>query len=130
MCMLSITRACGICIFLLDHHKTIQVKILGPIFSQAWGIHVQPSCVLCNQVEETRVHLFVECCFSIDIWANLLRRNLLSSSPGDWDFELDWAGHNWKGKGFRAAAYKLALAATLLSYLHGKKYKDLWAAKL
>lgn len=74
---------------------------------------VHPNCVLCNQVVETHNHLFFYCCISRIIWAEGLRKNLLSRSPGDWHFELAWVVQNCTGKGFKSTLYKLSLAATL-----------------
>lgn len=40
----------------------------------SWGMNISSSCCLCNRVDETRTHLFLQCEISEEIWALVLRR--------------------------------------------------------
>lgn len=39
----------------------------------AWGLHKNPTCVLCNSGAESRDHLFFECSFSRALWDEISR---------------------------------------------------------
>ncbi|XP_018453603.1 uncharacterized protein LOC108824701 [Raphanus sativus] len=39
-----------------------------------WGLNVDPLCLLCNTVAETRNHLFFECSFSASVWSTIAHR--------------------------------------------------------
>lgn len=58
---------------------------------------------LCQQSDGSHARLFLDCSFSRLVWADVLRKNLILRSSGDWDFEIDWACIHYKGKSFRAS---------------------------
>lgn len=58
--------------------------------------------------------LFFDCIFSRSVWtSNLLRRNLVSRSRGNWDFKIAWARGYCQWKNFRASLFKLSLVAAV-----------------
>ncbi|XP_039046222.1 uncharacterized protein LOC120186309 [Hibiscus syriacus] len=38
-----------------------------------WGGHLDPACVLCDGMDETRDHLFAECLFSRGVWGMVMQ---------------------------------------------------------
>lgn len=52
----------------------------------SWGIQLDPTCCLCNQFEETRDHLFLQCEYTVQIWRRvLLRLGLPPAVFNDWN---------------------------------------------
>ncbi|GFZ02541.1 hypothetical protein Acr_15g0011490 [Actinidia rufa] len=66
----------------------------------AWGMGVDPSCVLCHQDVESHEHLFFRCSFSGQILAKVLNRFQVIRSPIGWSEELEWATGNWISSDF------------------------------
>ncbi|XP_048612800.1 uncharacterized protein LOC125586935 [Brassica napus] len=54
-------------LFVLNRCPT-KDRILG------WGLQTSPTCLLCNQVAESRRHLFFDCNFSWNLWRSAARR--------------------------------------------------------
>ena len=44
-----------------------------------WGLQVPAGCILCNAADESRQHLFFDCCFSAEVWSFFCAR--LSITP-------------------------------------------------
>lgn len=64
-------------LFLLDRCPTRDRLI-------SWGLATDPSCLLCNNHQESRNHLFFGCTFTRNIWRPLLSRLGLTASDS-WD---------------------------------------------
>ncbi|KAG7599502.1 Reverse transcriptase zinc-binding domain [Arabidopsis suecica] len=54
-----------------------------------WGLSIPSVCVLCNQLDESRNHLFFECEFSSEIWRSFTSRAGLNS-PAHFNDCLLW----------------------------------------
>lgn len=52
-----------------------------------WGIDVSPLCLLCNQGNESRNHLFWDCNFTFDLWSMVASRCRLTPQRG-WEISL------------------------------------------
>jgi len=50
-----------------------QNKLLTKDRMLKWKMQVEPVCVMCNQEEETRDHLFYDCIFARMLWRRLLQ---------------------------------------------------------
>lgn len=50
----------------------------------SWGLHVSPLCLLCNQLPESRDHLFHECHYSYDLWT-LVATKCAIAPARDWN---------------------------------------------
>lgn len=57
----------------------------------SWGIPVNPCCVLCSRVAETRDHLMLSCDYSVAIWKEVFIRCRSSITVfADWSELLSW----------------------------------------
>ena len=43
-----------------------------------WGIQVSPDCMLCGDENETKNHLFFDCCFSREVWNSFFDQSSLN----------------------------------------------------
>ena len=77
----------------------------------SWGMEVNGICCLCQNANETRDHLFVECSYSKGIWAMILANCGISRVIGSWNEELQWAIRNMKGKQLVATLLRVAWKA-------------------
>ncbi|XP_060182854.1 uncharacterized protein LOC132612781 [Lycium barbarum] len=76
-----------------------------------WGIRMDPKCVMCKQVDETRDHLFGDCCFAATVWDRLL--NWLKMGPQtrlNWSEHYHWILDHTKGKTVQAKILKMVYA--------------------
>lgn len=53
----------------------------------SWGLAVPATCLLCNQGDESRDHLFFSCSFSSELWIHHVRRIETTPSTG-WNDSL------------------------------------------
>ncbi|XP_013633133.1 PREDICTED: uncharacterized protein LOC106338781 [Brassica oleracea var. oleracea] len=54
----------------------------------SWGLAVPATCLLCNQGDESRDHLFFSCSFSYELWIHHARRTETTPSTG-WNDSLN-----------------------------------------
>ncbi|XP_013705347.1 uncharacterized protein LOC106409230 [Brassica napus] len=54
----------------------------------SWGLAVPATCLLCNQGDESRDHLFFSCTFSSELWIHHARRTETTPSTG-WNDSLN-----------------------------------------
>ncbi|XP_020266575.1 uncharacterized protein LOC109842073 [Asparagus officinalis] len=70
------------------------------------------SCVLCSGLE-CRDHLFFECSYSSDIWANVMNWLQFRWRSSNWNQVLNWFCHRLRGRGFKQKLKKLAFTSTI-----------------
>ena len=67
----------------------------------SWGLAVPATCLLCNQGDESRDHLFFSCSFSSELWIHHARRTETTPSTG-WNDSLNrmqsLPGRPWRRK--------------------------------
>ena len=51
----------------------------------SWNLQTDPSCLLCNQVNESRDHIYFTCSFSSDVWNHFSSRFNINSASSSWD---------------------------------------------
>ncbi|XP_049406058.1 uncharacterized protein LOC125869643 [Solanum stenotomum] len=77
----------------------LHAKMLTKDRLRKWGLEINPTCVLCNQEDETWDHLFAQCEFTMHVWAKMLlwmqRQNPQTTN---WNEHLQWVIKNSKGK--------------------------------
>ncbi|XP_023633811.1 uncharacterized protein LOC111829304 [Capsella rubella] len=57
----------------------------------SWGLPVSPTCCLCSSSEETRLHLFIECSYTREVWAFIFTNlQLPETCLSSWDEMLEW----------------------------------------
>ena len=88
-------------------------KLLTRDKLKSWGCIQDENCVLCGEAVETSHHLFFTCNYSKDVWKEVLRRNGLYRSVGNWGEEMSYALIEAKGDSFTAHVRALALAVTV-----------------
>ena len=66
------------------HWLAIQNRLSTGDRMLTWNVGVNPSCVLCQNVMESRDHLFFECSYSAEVWSKLVRGLLLNSYTTLW----------------------------------------------
>ncbi|XP_059310853.1 uncharacterized protein LOC132062267 [Lycium ferocissimum] len=93
----------------------VQNRLLTADRLLKWNIQVDPVCQLCHTGNDTRDHLFFECCFAQLLWKRLMK----------W-MQFQWPGvHNWmlhyqtilqlsKGRSKQAQLIKMVYA----EYIH------------
>ncbi|XP_026451016.1 uncharacterized protein LOC113351202 [Papaver somniferum] len=65
----------------------------------SWGLDVDPTCVLRNELLEDDYHLFFKCRFSVTILNKLLRRlGLRRCRHSNWEEAITWCIRQFKGK--------------------------------
>ncbi|XP_058180014.1 uncharacterized protein LOC131298547 [Rhododendron vialii] len=100
------------------------LAILGRLSTRdrlvSWGVTASSQCVLCLNGMESHNHLFFECDFSAATWGQIMIRNGICMAVVPLSQELEWAGQNRAGKGFRNYIYKLSLAASVY-FLWGER---------
>ncbi|WMV30999.1 hypothetical protein MTR67_024384 [Solanum verrucosum] len=74
-----------------------------------WKMQVEPVCVMCNQEEETRDHLFYDCIFARMLWRRLLQW-INQNSSSNVIVSQQWIIVKTKGKNPQAQALKLIYA--------------------
>ncbi|XP_039028745.1 uncharacterized protein LOC120162724 [Hibiscus syriacus] len=72
------------------------------------GIVNDCRCVLCNETNETRDHLFSECSFAKSLWSSILNLSQLHVPHMTWEEKICWASKEWKGKSLLTTILKLA----------------------
>ncbi|KAH0762078.1 hypothetical protein KY290_018151 [Solanum tuberosum] len=72
----------------------LQAKLLTEDRLLKWGSKVEPQCMLCQNEDETRDHLWMQ---------------LSSDIGGNWQQYLTWALKNAKGKTIRAQIFRMGL---------------------
>lgn len=72
-------------------------------------------CVLCGGEEETRNHLFFLCGFSKYVWNHVLQRLEILYRSIDWDQDMEYAIHHFKGNSLAARMGKVGFAAAVYS---------------
>ncbi|KAK4729325.1 hypothetical protein R3W88_022313 [Solanum pinnatisectum] len=78
---------------------------------QAWGLDIDQQCKLCQQHEETRDHLFVQCAFVQEVWRRIMTLLQWQWNPTTiWNTHLAWAILCAKGRSLNAQIFKLAYA--------------------
>ena len=77
-----------------------------------WQMIKDSSCVLCGDAEETRGHLYFNCCFTQSIWRRVLSRNQQRYRCSSWQEEMDMAVRSYRGNSVAARIGRLALAVT------------------
>lgn len=77
------------------------------------GMRVKPLCILCQNVNDSHVHLFFNYPFSACIWGRILHLLGFSRYPMEQKHEINWAVQSLKKKGFSSTLYKLAMAGTM-----------------
>ncbi|XP_039026924.1 uncharacterized protein LOC120160623 [Hibiscus syriacus] len=65
-------------------------------------------CVLYNETNETRDHLFSECSFAKSLWSSILNLSQLHVPHMTWEEKICWASKEWKGKSLLTTILKLA----------------------
>ncbi|XP_038999482.1 uncharacterized protein LOC120125037 [Hibiscus syriacus] len=60
------------------------------------GIVTDVSCIICNDAQETRDHLFSECPMVVSLWKAILNLSGLSNTNLPWMSMIDWANGAWK----------------------------------
>ncbi|XP_060190304.1 uncharacterized protein LOC132619404 [Lycium barbarum] len=76
-----------------------------------WGTAVETNCVFCQQIDETRYHIFAECPYAKQLWTKLLTwMKIQSSMPNSWTNCLHWIIPHAKGKSRNAKAMKMVYA--------------------
>lgn len=53
-----------------------------------WGLQTHALCLLCNNCDESRDHLYWECSFSFDLWSTIANRCCISPTR-TWDTNLN-----------------------------------------
>lgn len=78
-----------------------------------WGVIEVSSCLLCGTAEESRDHLFFECCFVLNIWQEVLRRKQQNYRFSCWQQEIDTAVRNYSGNAMTATLGRLPTAVII-----------------
>ncbi|XP_039068019.1 uncharacterized protein LOC120214115 [Hibiscus syriacus] len=71
------------------------------------GLFLLEVCVMFGADQETRNHVFLDFPFSREVWTLILRACDLERQVVDWEFELSWAFHRFKGKYVLSVLLKL-----------------------
>lgn len=76
---------------------------------RSWNIQVDDKCLLCQNAQETRDHLFFACNFSRQILSEGFRKTCTSLPSGNltWDSVLTWLTTHGSGSSFRKTILKL-----------------------
>ncbi|XP_039041120.1 uncharacterized protein LOC120179648 [Hibiscus syriacus] len=70
--------------------------------------NIDDKCVFCNDLLETRDHLFLHCALASSLWDAVLNLNGIRRGSCSWDIHLAWASASWKGKSLLTTIMKLA----------------------
>lgn len=96
----------------------------------SWNLPVSPLCLLCNNQQETRDHLFFSCPFSYSIWSHLAGRCQITPSD-DWQETLSSmetiVGPQWK-RTLITLVWQLTIYSILIERnhrLHRSTFKSL-----
>lgn len=54
-----------------------------------WGLTTDPTCLLCNDISESRNHLFFNCRFSWSLWCRVATRSQTHANR-DWDGTINY----------------------------------------
>lgn len=85
---------CSLVPFNLDQERHSQTQIPGLANATellphesllAWNLQTDPSCLLCNQANESRDHIYFACPFSVDVSNHFSSRFAITSSSSSWD---------------------------------------------
>ncbi|XP_015160191.1 uncharacterized protein [Solanum tuberosum] len=89
----------------------LHAKLLTKDRLLKWGSKVEPQCMLCQNEDETRDHLFMKCSYTRRLWDEIARWMQMSSDiGGNWQQHLTWALKNAKGKTIRAQIFRMVYA--------------------
>ncbi|XP_059291842.1 uncharacterized protein LOC132045304 [Lycium ferocissimum] len=86
----------------------IQNRLLTVDRLLKWGMQVEPKCVFCKGVDETRDHIFFECHYAQQVWYRLMRWlkiQWLAQSSWRLQYLLIWARN--RGKSNQANVLKM-----------------------
>jgi len=76
-----------------------------------WNLTVDGTCVMCQQTEETRNHLFLDCTFATQLRYHTLQWIGATQPAGqNWPQFVHWFIDQAKGKSPRAHIFKMTLA--------------------
>ncbi|XP_058754826.1 uncharacterized protein LOC131627957 [Vicia villosa] len=79
----------------------------------SFGFIQETRCNLCGNSDETQDHLFFNCEFSIQVWAQVYEWLHITHIPVSWDDEIRWLIQSTNRKGWKAMLLKLAYTETL-----------------
>ena len=86
----------------------MQAKLLTKERFLKWGAKVEPQCLLCQNGDKTRDHLFVNCSYTKSLQVGLATWMQMSYDiGGDWQQHLFWVLKNAKGKTTRAQSFRM-----------------------
>lgn len=99
----------------------VQCKILTADKLQIRNWPCDPMCVLCDQVEETAVHLCWHCAYAKEVWVLVARwTDNLVSVPGDEDDLQQW----WNDSMSRASKHDRRRVSSILIYTAWNIWKE------
>ncbi|KAL1222629.1 hypothetical protein V5N11_002455 [Cardamine amara subsp. amara] len=70
-------------LFVLNRNPTLD-RLL------AWGLDVEPLCLLCGSCPESRNHLFFECPYSTALWKEITLKLGFQDPPYSWECIIQW----------------------------------------
>ncbi|KAE8724788.1 hypothetical protein F3Y22_tig00009942pilonHSYRG00285 [Hibiscus syriacus] len=77
------------------------------------GINTNGIFVLCNEMIESRNHLFFDCSTASVLRGKILLLNRLNKTFSSWDDMVTWTCNTWKGKSLISTILKLAWCANI-----------------
>ncbi|XP_039051217.1 uncharacterized protein LOC120192513 [Hibiscus syriacus] len=83
------------------------------------GIVSDSLCILCNEDNESRNHLFVECTYATSLWNSIMNLSSMRDIHRSWDSRIEWAAQAWKHKSLLSTI--LRIAWTVFIYFIGRK---------
>ncbi|CAH2034076.1 unnamed protein product [Thlaspi arvense] len=77
-----------------------------------WGLSTDPICLLCNNLPESRNHLYFECSFSWSLWLRVAARSMPSPPHRHWDATVEQL-QNFSGGNLRKRLLLLSWQAVI-----------------